>query len=315
MDFWVHGLPVVAEPSQDSVPGSGGRAVAVLPFVNLSGDPEQEYFADGLTEDIITALSLWRSFPVIARNSTFTYKGKAVRVQQVADDLGARYVLEGGVRKAGGKVRITAQLIDAQSGHHVWAQKFDRDLEDIFAVQDEITERIAMTVVPELERLETRRSAAKPPRNLDTWDCYLRGLSFLYSLTKDGNVKAREMFERALEQDPDYGPAYTGMSYLLNRDLLLDNADSFDDTAAKSLEAAQRAVALDDASSLARTTLVRALLWFDQHDAAINEAKRARELNPFDAQAHLWVGTSLTFAGRYEEGISHSHGQFVIVLE
>ncbi len=270
----------------------------------MSGDPEQEYFADGLTEDIITALSLSRSFPVISRNSTFTYKGKAVRVQQVADELGARYVLEGGVRKAGRKVRITAQLIDAKSGHHVWAQKFDRDLEDIFAVQDEITERIAATVVPELEKIETKRSAAKQPRNLDAWDCYLRGLSFLYGSTKDGNVRAREMFERAFELDPTYGPAYTGMAYVLNRDLLIDNATSFDDTAARCLDAAERAVALDEASSIARTALVRALLWFDQYDTAIEEANRALELNPFDTQAHIWIGTALIFAGQPEEGIS-----------
>ena len=279
-------------------------SIAVLPFENMSGDPEQEYFADGLTEDIITALSLWRSFPVIARNSTFTYKGKAVRVQQVADELGARYVLEGGVRKAGGKVRITAQLIDAKSGHHVWAQKIDRDLEDIFAVQDEITERIAATVVPELEKIETKRSAAKQPRNLDAWDCYLRGLSFLYGSTKDGNVRAREMFERALELDPAYSPAFTGMAYILNRDLLLDNAKSFDDTAARCLDAAERAVALDETSSIARTALVRALNWFDQYDTAIEEAKRAVDLNPYDVQAHFWVGVSLVFGGRQEEGIS-----------
>jgi adenylate cyclase len=279
-------------------------SIAVLPFDNMSGDPEQEYFSDGLTEDIITALSLWRSFPVISRNSTFTYKGKAVRVQQVFDELGARYVLEGGVRKAGRKVRITAQLIDARSGHHVWAQKFDRDLEDIFAVQDEITERIATTVVPELEKIETKRSATKQPRNLDAWDCYLRGLSFLYGSTKDGNVQAREMFERALELDRSYGPAYTGMAYVLNRDLMLDIAHSFDDTAKRCLEMAERAVALDEASSVARTTLVRALLWLNQYDTAFEEAKRAVELNPFDAQANIWVGVALALAGRQEEGIS-----------
>ena len=278
-------------------------SIAVLPFDNMSGDPDQEYFADGLTEDIITALSMCRSFPVISRNSTFTYKGKSVRVQQVADEVGARYVLEGGVRKAGGKVRITAQLIDGDSGHHIWAQKFDRDLEDIFAVQDEITERIAATVMPELEKIETKRSAAKQPRNLDAWDCYLRGLSFLYGSTKDGNVRAREMFERALELDSNYGPAYAGMAYVLNRDILLDSVDAFDDAAARCLDAAERAVALDEVSSGARTALVRALLWFDQYDTAIEEAQKAVQLNPFDAHAHIWVGTALVFAGRWEEGI------------
>ncbi len=279
------------------------HAIAVLPFENMSGDPEQEYFADGLTEDIITALSLWRSFPVIARNSTFTYKGKAVRVQQVAEALGARYVLEGGVRKAGGKVRVTAQLIDASTGHHLWARKFDRDLEDIFAVQDEITERIAMTVVPELEKIETRRSAAKQPRNLDAWDCYLRGLSFLHQSTRDGNVRAREMFDRALALDPTYGPAYSGVSYILNRDLLLNYAENFEDTAAKCLEAAERAVSLDETSPTARLALVRAFLWCGQHDPAIEEANRALELNHYDTLAQCWLGAALIFAERPAEGI------------
>ena len=297
------GTVTVPGPQPRRSPVTDKPSIAVLPFENMSGDPEQEYFADGLTEDIITALSLWRSFPVIARNSTFTYKGKVVRVQQVAEELGAGYVLEGGVRKAGRRVRITAQLIDAETGHHVWAQKFDRDLEDIFAVQDEITRHIAATVVPELEKLETKRSAVKHSRNLDAWDCYLRGLSFLHESTKVGNVRAHEMFQRALELDPSYGPAFAGTSYILNRDLLLDFAESFDDTATRCLEAAERAVDLDDSASLTRIALVRALSWCDQHDTAIKEAYRALELNPYDALAHAWLGGALIFAGREEEGI------------
>jgi adenylate cyclase len=269
----------------------------------MSGDPYQEYFSDGLTEDIITALAQWRSFPVVARHSTFVFKGKAVRVQQIAADLGARYILEGGVRKAGGKVRVTVQLIDAQTGHHVWAQKLDRDLEDIFAVQDEITQRIATTVAPELEKVETKRSAAKQLKNLDAWDCYLRGLSFLHESTRLGNVQAHEMFERAIELDPTFSPAFTGLSYILNRDLLLDDAPSFDATAAKCLKAAKRAVELDGESSLTRTALVRALLWCRRHGPAIEEAKMALELNEYDAIAHLWLGAALSFAGRPEQGI------------
>jgi adenylate cyclase len=278
-------------------------SIAVLPFQNMSGDPEQEYFADGLTEDIITALSVWRSFPVIARNSTFTYKGRAVNVQQIAQELRAGYVLEGSVRKREHRVRITAQLIDAESGNHVWAQKFDRHIEDIFEVQDEITHRIAATVVPELEKVETKRSAAKQPRNLDAWDCYHRGLSFLHESTIEGNVRAHEMFERALEQDPAYGPAFTGMAYILNRDLVLDYAESFDDTVAKCLETAKRAVELDESASISRTELVRALLWSGQHDAAIAEANKAIEQNPYNALAQFWLGAAFAFAGREEEAI------------
>lgn len=283
-------------------------SIAVLPFENMSGDPKQEYFADGLTEDIITALSVWRSFPVIARNSTFAYKGRAVDVKRIAQELGASYVLEGSVRKHKHRVRITAQLIDAESGNHVWAQKFDRNIEDIFEVQDQITHHIAATVVPELEKVETKRSAAKQTRNLDAWDCYHRGLSFLHKSTKEGNVRAHEMFERALELDPAYGPAFSGLAYILNRDLVLDYAESFDDTVAKCLEAAEQAVELDESASISRTELVRALLWSGQHDTAIAEAIKAIEQNPYNALSQFWLGAAFAFAGMEIEAIPQLEG-------
>jgi adenylate cyclase len=193
-------------------------AVAVLPFDNLTQDPEQEYFADGLTEDIITALSHWRTFPVIARNSTFTYKGRPAKVQQIASELGAKYVIEGSVRKGGNQVRINVQLIDAASGHHVWAERYDRRIDDIFDVQDEITERIACTVAPELERAERQRSRSKQPSDLQTWDLYLRGMSSLHEFSKSGNQRAREMFEQALTLDPTYSRSWTGLAYSHYRD-------------------------------------------------------------------------------------------------
>ncbi len=177
-------------------------SIAVLPFENMSDDPEQEYFADGLTEDIITALSLWRSFPVIARNSCFAYKGQSPDVRKVAEELGARYVIEGSVRKGGSRVRISVQVIDATTGHHVWAERFDRELEDIFALQDEITQRIAATVEPELGRFEQRRSATKHPTSLDAWDYCQRGMYLLYKFTKEDIAAAREMFMRAIALDP-----------------------------------------------------------------------------------------------------------------
>ena len=158
-------------------------AVAVLPLKNLSGDPDQEYFTDGLTEDIITALSLWRSFPVIARNSTFSYKGQSPDIRKVGEELGARFVIEGSVRKAGNRIRVTVQLIDAETGHHVWAERFDRELDDIFALQDEITQRVAATVEPELGRFEQKRLAAKHPTSLDAWDYCQRGMYLLYKFT------------------------------------------------------------------------------------------------------------------------------------
>ncbi len=293
----------VSQPEAATPELSNRPSLAVLPFTNMSGDPEQEYFSDGITEDIITSLSVWRSFPVISRNSTFTYKNRTVKVQQVAEELGARYVLEGSVRKSGNRVRVAAQLTDAETGHSLWAQNFDRDLEDIFAVQDEITHRITATVVPEFEQVETKRSATKNPKYLDAWDFYLRGLSFVHKSTKDGNAKAHDMFRKALELEPDYGPALTGVAYVLNRDLLLDNVKSFEETAFDCLEAAKRAVDLDESAAISRTELVRALLWCRQHDAAIREAIQGIELNPSNALAQGWLGAALVFAGREEEGI------------
>jgi TolB-like protein/class 3 adenylate cyclase len=278
-------------------------SIAVLPFENMSGDHEQEYFSDGITEDIITSLSVWRSFPVISRHSTFTYKNRNLKVQQVAEELGARYVLEGSVRRSGSRVRVTAQLTDAETGHSLWAQNFDRDLEDIFAVQDEITQHITAAVVPEFEQVETKRSATKNPNNLDAWDFYLRGLSFVHKSTKDGNARAHDMFSKALELEPDYGPALSGVAYVLNRDLLLDNVKSIKKTALACLEAAKRAVDLDESAAISRTELVRALLWCRQHEAAIREAIRAVELNPSNALAQGWLGAALVFAGREDEGI------------
>ncbi len=278
-------------------------SIAVLPFENMSGDPEQEYFSDGLTEDIITALSHWRSFPVIARNSTFVYKGKRVDVKQAAHELGARYVLEGSVRRGGRRLRISAQLIDATTGHHVWAEKFDRDLDDIFELQDEIVQRITATVAPELERAEQRRSVATKPQNLEVWEYCQRGMSFLYEFTKEGNERAREMFDRAVARDPNYSQAYSGLAYSHHRDRLQQNTDDREISIAKCLDAAKRAVTLDPADSNAHSMLALAHVWPDQHELAISEAERALELNPNDAQAHTVLGTLLDSTGNSEDGI------------
>jgi len=278
-------------------------AVAVLPFANMSGDPEQEYFSDGLTEDIITALALWRSFPVIARNSSFIYKGKAWDVKQVGRELAARYLLEGSIRKSGSRVRITAQLVDTTTGHHVWVEKFDRDLEDVFALQDEITERIAATLEPALGKADLTRSKAKQPDNLDAWDFWLRGRSYLDEWAKDATAKAREMFERASEMDPDYAEFFADLAWTHSRDLLLETTDERGGSIAKMYEAARRAVALDDASSRAHFRLSTAYLWRNEHDLAIAEGRRAVELNPMSADARHALGNKLDLAGE-PEGIS-----------
>jgi adenylate cyclase len=263
----------------------------------MSGDSEQEYFSDGLTEDIITALAAWRSFPVIARNSSFVYKGTTKDVRQVAHELGAQYVLEGSVRKGGNRLRITAQLIDATTGHHVWAEKFDRTLEDVFALQDEITRRIAATMVPELEKSEQKRSGAKRTIDLNAWDYHQRGMSFLRQWTKEGNANSREMFRRAIELDSIYSDAFSGLAYSHLRDILIECTDDREADLARAFEAARRAVALDDSSALAHGILGTAYIWSNRHDLALAETKRAVELNPSDAVILHALGNKLDLAG------------------
>jgi adenylate cyclase len=280
-------------------------AVAVLPFDNMSNDAEQDYFVDGLTEDIITALAAWRSFPVIARNSTFAYKGKSPDIRTVGRELGARYVLEGGIRKGGNRIRITAQLIDAESGHHLWAERFDRQLEDIFELQDEITQRIAATVAPEIERAQQKLSAVREPRNLGAWDYAQRGMAALADFDKAGNARAREMFAAALTLDPAYGHAHAGMAFAHNRDLMLELAEAREEAAASAHAAALKAVELDPGDSFAHTMLAIAHMWPSRYDAAVAQAERAVALNPSNALALAALGTALDATGRHDAGIAH----------
>ena len=194
-------------------------AIAVLPFTNMSGDPEQEYFSDGISEDIITALSKLRWFFVIARNSSFIYKGKAVHLKQVAEELGVRYVLEGSVRKGGDRVRITAQLNDVVTGSHIWAERYDRELADVFAVQDEITEAIVAAIEPQLYAAENFRAQRKPPDSMDAWDLVMRALSHYWRVTRQDNVVAQALLEKAIAIDPKYGQALgvLATSYMFTR--------------------------------------------------------------------------------------------------
>ena len=294
--------PGAVAPDGDA-PGIELPAVAVLPFDNMSNDPEQDYFSDGLTEDIITALSLWRSFPVIARNSSFTYKGQSVRIQDAARELGARYILEGSVRKAGSRLRITAQLIDADNGHHVWADKFDRQLEDIFEVQDEITHRIAAKIIPELEHFEQRRSATKPTDDLTAWDLYLRGMEWFHGDTMESNQAATDLFEQAVSKDPNYCDAWARLGWCCAKQVMLLRGAADDSLQKKGLEAAQRAVAIDASSALAHMALGSVYVWSGDAALGLAEAQRALELNPNLAQAALAVGNRLDLMGDAENGI------------
>ncbi|NQV21128.1 MAG: hypothetical protein HQ511_06905 [Rhodospirillales bacterium] len=280
-------------------------AVAVLPFENMSGDAEQDYFADGLTEDIITALSLWKSFPVIARNSTFAYKGQSPDVREVGKTLGARYVVEGSVRKSGSRVRVTVQLIDADTGHHVWAERYDRELAEIFELQDELTQQIAATIVPELERTEQKRAVEKKPQNLDAWDHVQRGFACLYEFSKSGNARAREMFEQALELDPAYSAAFVGVAWSHIRDLDHGSGEIRNTTIGNGLDAALQAVKFDQSNSVAHMVLGVLYLWSGQYNMMVPEFEHAIELNPYNAIAHVSVGHGLTILGRPNDGIPY----------
>src|SRR3989441_2369265 len=277
-------------------------SIAVLPFVNMSGDPEQEYFSDGITEDLITDLSKLSGLFVISRNSVFLYKGKAVKPEQVSQELGVRYVLEGSVRKAGSRVRITAQLIDATTGYHLWADRYDRDLQDIFAVQDDVTQQIVAALKVKLTGREQGRLGRTPTNILEAYDCFLRGLEYHAQRTQEANARARQMFERAIALDPQFAVAYAflGRTYLME---LVFQWEEKPQTAEQVFSLGQKAVALDDSQPTAHETLAYAYLGKKQHAQAIAEAERALSLDPNFADAYITLGDILSFAGRPEEAI------------
>ncbi len=257
----------------------------------MSRDPDQEYFSDGVTEDIITALSRIRQFFVIARNTTFTYKGRAVDVQAVAKDLGVRYVLEGSVRKAGNRVRISAQLIDGETGSHVWAEKFDRDLEDIFAVQDEITQTVVGALGPELSRAEQDRARRKPPDNLAAWDLYQQGMWHVSQGTENGFHEALRLFGEATARDPSFSAAHSRTGYVYARMVLNGFIDDIVAACDAALAAANKAIALDDGDEMAHW--VAGLVYSAarrEPDLAMHELNKAIELNPNSAASHAQLG-------------------------
>ena len=277
------GLAIPEGAGEDAltVPGFGGRpAIAVLPFDNLSGDPEQEYFADGLAEDLITRLSLWRSFPVIARNSSFVHKGKAVDVKKVSADLGVRYVVEGSVRKAGSRVRISAQLIDATTGEHVWAKTHDRELTDVFAVQDEISEAIAASLVGDLQRAEAARAERAPPGNLEAWGLYQRALPLVFAFTPEDCARARALLERAVALDPRFSTALARLAEVGIWEIIFEWTHAPERTLEVALEQARRAVALDPRDAEASAVLSFALMAAHDSHGALEAAGRAVDLNP-----------------------------------
>ncbi len=298
-----HGAAEAA--SAASPPGfDDRRAIAVLPFANFSGDPEQEFFADGITEDIITMLAGWRAFPVIARNSTFTYKGQTVDITKVGRELGVRYVLEGSVRKSGHRVRVTAQLIRADTGHHIIAERYDRDLTDLFELQDEITTTIAGAIEPELLKFERDRIADQPQHNEDAYAFYQRGMWHHYRYSREDNAEAQAFFRRALAIDEQYPQATAALAIAVLNAAYLGWAEEVEANYAEAYELAQRAVALDARYPNARYALGAVCMWTSRSDRATAEFQEAIKLNPSFAAAHCILGQMYLYGGRPEEAIS-----------
>ena len=293
-----------AEPQALALPDK--PSIAVLPFANMSGDPEQEYFADGMVEEIITALSRIRWLFVIARNSSFTYKGQSVDVKQVGRDLGVRYVLEGSVRKAGARVRITAQLIEASTGTHLWADRFDGSHEDVFELQDKVASSVAGVIEPALLAAEMRRSAARPTTDLSAYDLYLRALATIWPITKERIVEALGLLEQAITIDPHYGPALSWATICHLR-LVGDGWTEAPETNRhKAIDLSRRALQVggDDPGILANAALVLAISGEDL-GAMIGLVDRALALNPSFARGWYVSSTLRMWAGQHDLAIEH----------
>jgi adenylate cyclase len=293
------GAPYAAEPP----PVPHKPSIAVLPFANMSQDAEQEYFTDGITEDLITDLSKVSGLFVIARNSSFTYKGRSVKVQDIGRDLGVRFVLEGSIRKAGSRVRITAQLIDAGSGGHLWAERFDRDIADIFATQDEVVEKIVQALSVTLSRGEQQRLRRRSTDNVEAYEGWLRAREMLARGTRDSVVQARALHRRAIELDRHFAAPHAGLAFAA----IAEYASGWTAEPAQALDEAERwarrAAELDDQEPVSHMAMGNVLLWRRNHDGALAEFRRMIELDPNYAQGYAALGLALTYAGRPAEAL------------
>jgi adenylate cyclase len=282
---------------------SDKASIAVLPFTNMSGDPEQEYFTDGISEDIITDLSKLSQLHVIARNSSFVYKRSAVSIPEVARALDVRYVLEGSMRKSGDRVRVTAQLIDSTTGGHVWAERFDRDLNDIFAVQDELTKEIVSALKVNLTIDEKRRLVQKRPVDLEAYNLFLRAREQVWLHTRTGNIEARMLLERAIAIEPDYAAAYAHIATTYVNDYIMGWGDNLNASLEKGFEIAQRAVMLDDEEPDARFAIGMAYLWKKDLEKASEETARCLALKPNSTEGLRLTSHIQIFSGRATDAV------------
>jgi adenylate cyclase len=278
-------------------------SIAVLPFTNMSGDAEQEYFSDGMTEDLITDLSKISALFVIARNSSFAYKGRLVKVQDIGRDLGVRFVLEGSIRKSGNRVRITAQLIDAESGGHLWAERFDRDLTDIFATQDEVVEKIVRALAVTLTQGEEKRLGRRGTANVAAYEAVLRARELLGGATRETVAQARAMYQRAIELDASYAVPHAGLAATAVSNYVSDWADDPGAELDQAERWARRALKLDESEPFAHMALGHVLLWRRDHDGALAEFRSMIALDPNFAQGHSATGLALMYAGRAAEAL------------
>jgi adenylate cyclase len=301
--YRVAGTPAVAVAA--TKPMTDKPSIAVLPFTNMSGDPEQEYFSDGITEDIITELSRARGLFVTARNSSFSYRGKAVDVRRIAHELGVRYVVEGSVRRIADRIRITAQLIDAVSGHHLWSERFDRNIDDLFAIQDELTQTIVSTMTGRLEDAEIWNASRKRTDSLSAYDCLLRGIEQLRAHGPDVNRRARELFEQAVALDPRYALAHAYLAL----SLVIENGygNASDAIKQRALESALTAVRLDPRESRCHIFLGQVHRFRNEYDLAISHLERGLALNPNDSTGMIHLAAVLGVCGRAEEGVEIVH--------
>ena len=299
----------IPEPDKLAQPGAAAPylpdkpSVAVLPFANMSGDPEQEYFSDGITEDIITELSRFRDLSVIARNSSFVFKGKSAAVSEIGSKLGVQYLVEGSVRKAGNRVRITAQLVDVGTGGHIWADRFDREPEDIFVVQDEVVRTVTATLIGRVEQVHRDRAKYKPTSNLEAYDCLLRGREHFFRWTPADHPLAREMFEKAIRLDPNYAAAYAGLAETHFQGWHGGWSEAPDRSFAGFFENAEKSVALDEADSRTLSVLGTAHLFRREFDQARSNLDRALRLNPIDTRTLIQMARYDMLVGKPERGI------------
>ncbi len=297
--------------ANDAGPGNGGAdpassdrpAIAVLPFSNLSGEADQEYFSDGITEDIIAALARHRWLRVIARNTAFGYKGRDMDARRLADELGARYLVEGSVRRAGNRIRVAVQLIDTATGNHLWVDRYDRDLEDIFEVQDTITETIAARIEPEIGAAERRRVVRAVRRDLQAWDCYHLGVWHFFKFTAEDNLEAQRLLQQSRDMDPEFGEAHAWWAYATILGMVYWDTEPDQERLDAALAATNRALQIDDRNAVFYALKARVQLARREYDSALAENEIAISLNPTFAAAHCGLGDSLAYEGRYDDAL------------